>query len=137
MKIFAALILISSFALAPTAMARQSTDRAQAIEDQVTDLQNRLQLTEEQQALVEPTLRAQLETSRAIMEDYGFSPGTSGGNVDRRKMRSMSKELEPVRKQAERDLTEVLTDEQMDEYREIQDERRARMRNDIKRRMGR
>jgi hypothetical protein len=48
----------------------------------------------------------------------------------------MSKELQPIRTQAERELSAVLTDKQMTEYREIQDENRAKMRREIQRRMG-
>jgi hypothetical protein len=100
-------------------------------------MSQRLQLTEEQRVLVEPILMAQFEHSRAIMEKYGFSPeNNSGEKLDMRKMKAMSKELQPIRKQAERELSAVLTDQQMTEYRDIQEENRARMRREIQRRMG-
>ena len=107
------------------------------MDDQLAMMSQRLQLTEEQQVLVEPILMAHFEDSRAIMESYGFSPkGASGKKLDMRKMKAMSEELQPIRTQAERELSAVLTDQQMNEYRDIQDENRARMRREIQRRMG-
>ena len=131
------LIFMLSITLPTIAIAQQPSDHAQAMDDQLAMMSQRLQLTEEQQVLVEPILMAHFEDSRAIMESYGFSPkGASGKKLDMRKMKAMSEELQPIRTQAERELSAVLTDEQMTEYREIQDENRAKMRGEIQRRMG-
>ena len=136
MKIILLILMLSS-TLPAIAIAQQPSDHAQAMEDRLAMMSQRLQLTEEQRVLVEPILMAQFEHSRAIMGKYGFSPENNNGEkLDMRKMKAMSKELQPIRKQAEQELSAVLTDQQMTEYRDIQEENRARMRREIQRRMG-
>ena len=124
--------LLALFLCAPLA-AQAQEDRGEAFRASFAQAQERLNLTDEQLAQVEPIMQARFDASRAVMEKYGFSPGSSGqGGASLRQMRAMSKELQPIREQAEQGLAEVLSKDQMKEYREIQDERRARMRSEIK-----
>lgn len=127
-----------TLALSMPLAARAQDDRAETFRASFAQTQERLNLTDEQLAQVEPIMRARVDASRAVMEKYGFSPESGGqGDSSLRQMRAMSKELEPIRKQADQELAEVLSKDQMKEYREIQDERRAQMRSEIKARRSR
>lgn len=46
-------------------------------------------------------------------------------------MRAIGKELQAVREETAEEMAEILTEEQMEEYRKIQVERRAEMREQI------
>ncbi|MEM7705851.1 MAG: hypothetical protein AAF358_09890 [Pseudomonadota bacterium] len=117
--------------------AQAAEDPAEAFRESYAQTQERLQLTDEQKQQVEPILRARFDASRSVMEKYGMSPDGAGqGKPSRREMRSMAKELKPIREKADQELAEILTDEQLDEYREIQEESRTQMRERMKSRRG-
>ncbi len=117
--------------------AQASDDPGAAFRESFAQTQERLQLTDEQKQQVEPILRARFDASRSVMEKYGMSPdGSRQGKMGRRDMRSMAKELKPIREKADQELAEVLTAEQLVEYRAIQDENRSQMRERMKARRG-
>ncbi|MEM9531702.1 MAG: hypothetical protein AAGA23_12345 [Pseudomonadota bacterium] len=110
-------------------------ERAEAFRTSFAETQQRLSLTEDQRSQVEPIVRAQFDATQAVMKKYGFTPGAQGGSgASMRELRAMSKELKPIRKQADKELAAVLSRDQMKEYKDIQEERQAKMREEIKQR---
>ena len=137
LRITACLLLITVLACSPTRMARggMGSPRGgmplpqQTPEEIFTVLRDRLNLTEEQEAKVKPIIEEQCETRDEIITKF-----KGQGRESRRSMRSA---LQAHQEVTEEKPSAVLTEEQMEEYRKIQEEQRQRMREQMEqKRMG-
>lgn len=95
----------------------------------------RLGLSAEQEAAVAPILARSREQRLGILERYGFGNGQKPSLRLREKL-SLAKEMKAVRQETEQALAHHLTREQMDTYRDLQEERRERMKAYMKDRKG-
>ena len=100
------------------------------VEQRIEEIRDRLALTDEQKEAAAPILEAGIEKQRSIMEKFGVDPTARGerprlGLRDARKMRG---EMDAVREDTLELLAEVLTPEQIEEYKKIQEEARGKMR---------
>lgn len=101
-------------------------------EVQMQETAERLGLDDAQRAELEPVLRAHFDEVRTLLGEYGLDrrPTRPPGH---RQLMELANELEPLREQIDRDLQAVLSEDQMAEYRQLQKERRTRMRTRIRR----
>ena len=113
-----ALLLIAAAAAAPVeAQARRGGGGfGMNLDDQVTALTERLELDEEQVTKVREILQAQIETRQERFQG-------ARGSMDRNAMMQMMQELQ---EETETKLAEVLSDEQLEKYREYVAEQRQR-----------
>ena len=102
-------------------------------------LRIRLKLTEQQAHQIEPHVLSHLKTRRSILKENGISPDSrsAGERIEFRQLRAIKREMDSLDKQIESELVEILNDEQIEEYRLIQEERRAEIRSQIRSRVGR
>ena len=92
----------------------------QMVEEHLTRMTEELALTDEQVPRVRPIIEEHMARMRELMEKHqqqGRRPGNSG-----------RQEVEGLRKEMDRQLATVLTEEQMEKHREKDQARRQRMR---------
>tara|TARA_R110002050_G_scaffold258800_1_gene398154 strand:- start:425 stop:844 length:420 start_codon:yes stop_codon:yes gene_type:complete len=127
-----AFILILMGPAASHAADRQIDEATlEALMERAEENKARLGLSAEQEAKVEPILESAREKRLAILERHGFGHGNKPALSLREKL-SLAKEMKAVRKETEDKLSRHLSREQMDIYRDIQEERRARMKEYMK-----
>jgi Spy/CpxP family protein refolding chaperone len=86
----------------------------------VSDMKNRLNLTDEQEAKIRPIIEEQSKNRAALIEKYR-GQGREG-------MGSLRNELQELNQRTENQLQSILTKEQMEEYQKMQTEEREQMR---------
>jgi uncharacterized protein (DUF1778 family) len=122
------LVLISPFALA-------NSDRMAQVEQRMEEARERLNLSNEQMDQMMPVLEESMEKRRAILSNYGIDPenrANAKGELGLRKALAMKKELNAIRTDTLRALDDVLTDEQLEEFKLMQAERQSEMRERIR-----
>ncbi len=132
-NLIAALALIGATSLfaAPAIAADEAAvaaltaeERAAEFEARFDEMAERLELTDEQRAQVEPIIRESIEKSQAVMAEAGIVPGEK---ATRGQLLSIRGEMSAIRKSTTQQLAEILTDEQMEEFKVIREENRAEM----------
>ena len=118
-----------------TSQAQQvDPDRLAELEARIEQTKQRLNLTDEQAVQIEPILESNFHASMLILESHGIDlsvPREQRARPNFREIRAIGKELQAVREETAEEMAEFLTEEQMEEYRKIQEERRAEMREQI------
>jgi F0F1-type ATP synthase membrane subunit b/b' len=110
-------------------------DRAAQIEQRMEEAKARLNLSEEQLDQMAPVLEKSMEKRQAIFSNYGIdleSGNGSGRRLGFRQARAMKQELEAVRAETLNELDGILNDEQLDEFKRMQEERKGEMRERIR-----
>lgn len=122
------LLLAAPLFAQPTAPNAEVRER---ISRQVDDTLFRLDLNEEQRYAVAPILEADMLERLAVMQEYGIDPQnpSANGRPSMRTMRKMRGDIEDVRERTESQLKDHLTDDQLDAWKEIEEERQAEMRS--------
>lgn len=108
------------------------------LEQQITDMTKRLALTEDQSEQIKPVIEKSIATRREILKKYGIDPASGDRQSfkklsfsDKRKLRG---ELQDAKKATHEKLEAILSDAQMDEYKDIQKERKEKLREHMKNR---
>lgn len=125
-----AVCLAVASGMAMTAAAQEqrfSDEQIAQIEERVAATRERLQLTPEQQAALEPILTASVEQRLAVLQSYGFS-GEDRPKLSFRQKLSLRNEMQAIREKTESEVAGVLSEEQLAEYKKIQDENREQLR---------
>ena len=126
------LLLLASPLYAQT--AAPSEEARERIRAQIEESLERLQLTDEQRKTVRPIMEESFAQRLAVLEKHGIDPANL--NADNRPgyrtMRKLGKDMDKVRKETEKQLQAVLTADQMEVWKEMEEERRARMREQFK-----
>jgi hypothetical protein len=128
-RLITAATLIALFAIGTQAKA--DDDPASTIQEQMQQTFERLELTDEQIEQVKPVLEESAASRQAILLSYGMDPESRQGSAEKpgvRKMRAMRKEMHAVRDNTLAELELILSDEQLEEFKRIQGERQAEMR---------
>ena len=128
-RLTAAATLIVLFAIGTQAKA--DDDRAAMAQEQMQQTFEGLELTDEQIEQVKPVLEASVASMQEILLSYGMDPESRQGSAEKpglRKMRAMRKEMNAVRENTLGELEQILSDEQLEEFKNIQEERQAEMR---------
>ncbi len=121
--------------LAFGSLALSQDDRAAQAEEQIRQVLERLDLTDEQIEQVKPILENSFESRRAVMASYGIDIESREGGGEKlglRKARSMRRDLDKIQEDTNAELKEILSAEQFDELEIIQQERRDQMRERIR-----
>lgn len=109
-----------------TVSASDIPDRFAIAKQQVEQINTRLNLTDKQKEQVTPIFENSTSKRQAILSDYGIDLDSyeikSGEKLGFRKARKLKNEMEELREQTITQLETVLTDEQLAEYEEIQEE---------------
>lgn len=129
--ICAACLVLSTFLMAvPPAMALDThmSDRQTArVEERMTEVKERLNLTPEQQKKLEPIFRESVEERAAALRAYGFYDGIIPKLSFLEKV-GIGREMHVIRANTSLKASEVLDDTQMAEFEEIQKEQRTEFR---------
>ena len=118
----------------------QETDRAEQAEEfqqRLEEARTRLNLTGEQVKRVRPILRAGVEGLLEVLEEHGVDLRDRSGPAGRLRLlqlRRLQEDLDAVRRQTVKDLDDVLTDAQLEAYKEIQEENRKALRERLRQR---
>ena len=112
-----------------------SATQIQQIEQHIENVSQRLQLTEAQQNDLEPILSKNFEDRMNILKSYGFSKDTRP-KLSLRKKLALRSDMNELRDQTEQAVSVILNDQQMDEFLEIQEENRNRMREGLGQKSG-
>ncbi len=106
-------------------------DAAQ-VPPEILKLEDRLALTEEQKLKTRPIFDESAQQRRDVMEKNGVTPG-SFDQLGRGQRSSMGRAMRDIRKETEKKLAKILTAEQLQEYRKVQEEARERRREQLDR----
>jgi hypothetical protein len=111
------------------------SDREALVEERLAEAKVRLNLSDDQLEQVKPIMKASIEAQRSILARYGIDLEAEGGpktKLGLREARQLRNDLAEVRAGTLEQLDEILSDEQLDEFRKIQEERRQAMMNRIR-----
>jgi len=105
-----------------------------AANDVYSLIKDRLNLTEEQSEEFEPIILYQWEKRMAVMKKYGISreSNLSKKKIGFRQLREIKKDMDKINKEIEKKLIKVLSNDQLVEYKKIQEENRIEMRARLK-----
>ena len=90
-------------------------------------------MTDEQVEALRPIFQSSFERQAAVLEQYGIdlSDGEQGDKLSRRERRKLRGDLKDEREKTDDAIAEVLTDDQFHAYKEMAEERRDEMREQI------
>lgn len=131
-------ILLACFfsVFAITVSASDILDRLAKAKQQVEQIKTRLNLTDKQKEQVTPIFETNMSKRQTILSDYGIDLDSyeikSGEKLGFRKARKLKSEMEELREQTLTELEKVLTDEQLAEYEEIQEEIASKIRSRVR-----
>ena len=94
----------------------------------------RLNLSDKQAEQFEPIFLGHIEKRLGVMEKHGINRDfrSFGKKMGLRQLRAVKRDMEKINKQTENELAGVLSKEQLDEYKKIQEELRIEMRARLK-----
>lgn len=129
-------ILFGLMASLTTSLAQQvDSDQIAEFEARIGQTKQRLNLTDEQVAKIKPVLISRAEASMLVLEENGIDLTVPREQRERpgfRQMQAIAKELLAIREESAEEMAEILSEEQMQEYRKIQKESRAKLRERIR-----
>lgn len=114
--------------------AYSDDDRQSTIESRLEETKVRLNLTEEQVDQVFPVLENSANERQAILAKYGVdleNPELSG-KLGMRQARAMKRELDAVGVETLASIEGILTEAQIKEFKQLQEERQAKMREQMR-----
>ena len=117
-------VLAISITLFSLSFGVNATDNAYSV------IKDRLSLTDEQAEKFKPIILYQWEKRMAVMKKHGINRDSSLSEkkIGLRQLRAVKKEMDKINKEIEKQLANILSKEQMDEYNNIQEENRVEMR---------
>ncbi len=101
-------------------------DPKESFDQFMTDCTRELNLTEDQESKMLSILKEQFEEQKAYREKMKKS--------ENRDFRAMKKEMDRIRENTDEQLKPVLTDEQMEKFRSLREERREKFREEMRKR---
>jgi hypothetical protein len=111
------------------------TDQAPQLEQRLEQAKARLGLTDGQVEQMAPVLQKSMEKQQSILSSYGIDlvgQSDPAQTLGVRKAMAMKQELDVVRADTLAAVEDILTDEQFDEFKRLQRERQAEMRERIR-----
>ncbi len=124
----------------PATAPGQDAGRAERLEifqQRLEEARTRLDLTDEQVEQVRPVLRTEFEALSEVLQEYGIDLQDRSGGAGRLgflRLRRLQRDVSAVREQTLEELDEMLTDAQLEAYKEIQEENRQAMRERLRQR---
>jgi len=113
------------------AKTEEASERLRA---QMAEIEERLQLTDEQKEEVRPILVETHNQRQAVLAKHGIDLDDmeSSDRPGRRTLRKMRGDMKDVNENASKQLQEILSEDQMDVWDEMQEERRTEMRKRLR-----
>jgi Spy/CpxP family protein refolding chaperone len=106
-----------------------SDERLGDFEERIEELQTRLGLTDEQLEEMRPVIAKNFEKTLQAFDEAGLEQGGGGASsLGRRDRIRLGRQIRDIQEETVKKMRDILTDEQMDEYEEIQEERREELR---------
>ena len=135
-------LIVTCCCILPVTAQDQADDADQAaqleqLRERLQEARERLALTDQQRDQVRPILAAGLEAQREVLAEHGIdllAPAEERPRLNLRQLRALGADLDAVRAETLAALAEVLTAEQLETYRELQDERRQELRDRLRER---
>lgn len=129
-------LVVFLYALTSSAALAQATEM-QTAEEFLAELQETLELSDAQSEEIKPIIIKGRESQKNILASYGIDLESDGRpeKLKRRTAMKMRGELKDARKAMMKELSAVLTDEQLETYTEMQEERAEEQRNAIRERI--
>jgi LAS superfamily LD-carboxypeptidase LdcB len=123
-------LMMGLLILSAIASQAQPTDEQIAqVQERMAEMRERLELTDEQVAELEPIITTAVQHQQAVMEKHGVSESGSGsGRPNPRKLMQMRSDMDAVRQETSDQVRTVLNDDQYQEFLKIQEERKAERR---------
>ena len=111
-------------------VADANDDRHAQIMAQVSDVKARLNVTDEQAEQLEPIFLDSSEKRFAVLEKYGISGDmrSSGKKIGFAQLRAVKRDMDKIDRETKEQLVGVLSERQLNEYKKIQQEQRAKVR---------
>jgi len=130
---FRALVyLIAMIGLSTPTLAQHDNLSEDPFQRQFEEMIERLDLAESQRAELEPMLRAHFLELQALLEAHGLDRSRSH-RPDRRALLAFRGDAQALNQRTDAQVEAILSPAQMEIYRDIQDERRARLRAQLRR----
>lgn len=107
---------------------------AAAAEQRVQEMAERLDLSDQQLEQLQPLVTESIARQLDVLEVYGINPdgvGAGRQSLGMRQVMAMRKDMMAVREELRDGAAKILSDEQMQEFQAIQEERAAVMRERI------
>lgn len=101
--------------------------RREQMQQRLSDMAERLKLTPEQKEKIDPLVKQEMEKRRDIMTRYQ-------GQHDPQSRRSMMQDMRGAQQDLDKQLSGILTADQMAELRKMREENRERMRENMRQR---
>lgn len=121
-----ALVLVSS----PSIQASESNltpAQQEKVENAQQELKSALKLSDQQATEVSAILKKQREEVRKVFSAANLSEDQDRGELSWREKRKLMKQLRPIRKQTDQELSKVLSTEQMEAYKEYRQQKREKL----------
>lgn len=131
-------MIVLALTLTTVGIASANDEHRENIEHQIADMKNRLALNDTQTEQITPILEKSADARKEILREHGidldnFDPDHRK-KLSFREKRQLGNQLKASRKATQEKLEQILSDKQMDEYRQIQQERKDKLREHIKNR---
>lgn len=143
----AALMASAAVALTATpagAQEPEADERLAELQQRLDEARERLKLSDEQIEQLLPVLRENFDSTLAVLEKHGFNVQSlaeddSDRRLNLRQLRALGGDLDEVREAMFKKIEELgfLSDEQFAEFKKIQEEQRAALRERMRARRGR
>jgi hypothetical protein len=133
------LLLLSSLLLSINLFADEA-GISPAAGQRLAETKSRLDLSEEQATAMAPILKKNMQQANSVLESYGIDLKNQSGPKEKlgwRKARKLGKEMDKIRANTLEELTPILDERQVVEYKKIQQENKAALRERIRQRRGR
>ena len=135
-------LIVTCCCILPLAAQDQADEADQAarleqLQERLQEARDRLALTDQQREQVRPILAAGFQAQRAVLAEHGIdllAPAEERPRLNLRQLRALGADLDAVRADTLAALAEVLTADQLQTYRELQDERRQELRERLRER---
>ncbi len=123
----------------PTTLAQEAgrAEQTELLGQRLEEVRTRLNLTDEQVEQVRPILKAGFDAMLEVLQEHGINlrdRPASTGRLGFLQLRQLRRDLDGVRAQTIKDLDDMLTDAQLEVYKEIQEENRQAMRERLRQR---
>lgn len=146
LSFFVALMASAAVALTATGASAQKPEddeRMAELQERLDEARDRLKLNDEQIEQLLPVLRENFDSTRVVLEKHGINlqslaEGGSNRRLNLRQLRALSGDLDEVREAMFKKIEELgfLSDEQFAEFKKIQEEQRAALRERLRARRG-
>jgi len=124
-----------SLSLLGAAYTAAADDQAAQAQQRLAAAKERLDLSDEQLDQLAPVLEKSMAAQRRVLASYGIDLENRNGAGNRpglRQARAMRKEMNAVKSDTLAEVNKILTDAQLKEFKRMQEERQAEMRQRIR-----